>query len=42
MIDGKMCMGVMKDKIMLRINPDDREKLLKKKEVSRWTLQVVR
>lgn len=31
MIDGKMCMGVMKDKIMLRINPDDREKLLKKK-----------
>ena len=30
MIDGKMCMGVMKDKIMLRINPDDQEKLLKK------------
>jgi TfoX/Sxy family transcriptional regulator of competence genes len=31
MIDGKMCIGVMKDKIMLRIHPDDQEKLLKKK-----------
>ena len=30
MVDDKMCLGIYKDQLMVRINPDDRDNLLEK------------
>jgi TfoX/Sxy family transcriptional regulator of competence genes len=31
MVNGKMCVGIMKDELMCRINPDNVEEALRKK-----------
>jgi TfoX/Sxy family transcriptional regulator of competence genes len=38
MLDEKMCMGIVKDDMMVRVNPEKEEKL-QKMELDRWISQ---